>query len=38
VIVESIASDKPKEGPQGFNLTYTAVGASKPATIILNNG
>jgi hypothetical protein len=37
VIIESIASDKPMEGPQSFTLTYTAVGASKPATIIKDN-
>jgi hypothetical protein len=37
VIIESLNSDKPMEGPQSFTMTYTAVGAEKPNTYILDN-
>jgi hypothetical protein len=37
VIIESLNSDKPMEGPQSFTMNYTAVGAEKPNTYILDN-
>ena len=37
VIIESLNSDKPMEGPMSFTFNYTAVGSEKPNTYILDN-
>ena len=36
-IIEGMTADKPMEGPMSFSFNYTAVGALKPGTYIIDN-